>query len=154
MKLSKLLLVEDSQEAADLIIAILEHAGHKVVHKVTGLEGFQAVQSEYFDGILLDYMLPDMEGLQLCSMIREMFKEVPIILTTAYVDKVTPEYMAFAGVTAFIPKPISQNLVATINKHVYTRSMEQVELKEPETWVKRYLALITPTNTDKVEVSV
>jgi CheY-like chemotaxis protein len=139
MKLSKLLLVEDNQGAADLIIGILEHAGHTIIHKMTGLEGLQAAQAEFFDGILLDYMLPDMDGLQLCSMLRESFKEVPIILTTAYVDKLSPEDIAAAGLTAFVPKPISQNLVATINKYVTTQSMAHVELKKPENFFKKFL---------------
>jgi len=139
MKLSKLLLVEDNQGAADLMIGILQYAGHTVIHKTTAIEGLQAAQAEFFDGILLDYMLPDMDGLHLCSMLRESFKEVPIILTTAYVDKMTQEEMTAAGVTAFVPKPISQNLAATIEKHVKTRSMEKVEMKEPEGFFKRLL---------------
>jgi two-component system OmpR family response regulator len=138
MKLAKLLLVEDSQEAADLIIKVLENAGHKVIHKTTALEGLQMAQSEPFDGILLDYMLPDMDGLQLCRMIRESFKEVPVILTSAYLNKVTGEEMVEAGITAFVPKPISENLVITVNKYVTTWSMQHVPApKESQSWLQR-----------------
>jgi CheY-like chemotaxis protein len=138
MKLAKLLLVEDSQDAADLIIRVLENAGHKVIHKLTGLEGLQAAQTEAFDGILLDYMLPDMEGLQIARMIRQSFKEVPIILTTAYLNKITSEDMVEAGITAFVPKPISENLVTTINKYVTTWSMEKVVPEKPrEGWIQK-----------------
>jgi two-component system, OmpR family, response regulator len=122
MKHSKLLLVEDNQEAADLIIAILEYAGYEVVHKETALEGLKAAQSDYFDGILLDYMLPDIEGLQLCRLIRESLREVPIILTTAYVNKVTEEDMLAAGITAFVPKPLTNHILNVIKKYVKTQS--------------------------------
>jgi two-component system OmpR family response regulator len=138
MKLAKLLLVEDSQDAADLIIRVLENGGHKVTHKLTALEGLEAAQSEVFDGILLDYMLPDMEGLQLCRMIRQSFKEVPIILTSAYLNKVTGEDMVEAGITAFVPKPISENLIITINKYVTTWSMQNEPApKESQTLLQR-----------------
>jgi two-component system, OmpR family, response regulator len=138
MKLAKLLLVEDSQDAADLIIKVLENAGHKVIHKLTALEGLETAQAEPFDGILLDYMLPDMEGLQLCRMIRQSFKEVPIILTSAYLNKVTGEEMVEAGITAFVPKPISENLVLTINKYVTTWSMQHVPApKEKQTLLQK-----------------
>jgi two-component system, OmpR family, response regulator ResD len=139
MKLSKLLLVEDNQDAADLIIGLLDHAGHVIVHKTSGIEALQIAQAEYFDGMLLDYMLPDMEGLQLCRMIREFAPDVPIILTTAYVDKLTPEAMFEAGITGYVPKPLSQNLVQTIDKYVKDQSMAMVKQKEPSSWLKRML---------------
>jgi CheY-like chemotaxis protein len=131
MKLSKLLLVEDNQEAADLIIAIVEHAGYEIVHKTTALEGLKAAQSMYFDGILLDNMLPDIEGLQLCRLIRESFKEVPIILTTAYLNKITDEDMRAAGITAFVPKPLSNNILNVIRKHVKTQSLRLNTAESP-----------------------
>jgi len=139
MKLSRLLLVEDSQEAADLVIAILEYAQHVVVHKTTGAEALKALQSEAFDGILLDYMLPDMDGLEFCRIVRQARNQVPIILTTAYQDRLTPEMIGDAGVTAFVPKPISQNILNTIKAYVHTHSMELVEMNEPKTWIQRVL---------------
>jgi CheY-like chemotaxis protein len=131
MKLSKLLLVEDNQEAADLIIAILQYAGHEIIHKTTALEGLKAAQSMYFDGILLDYMLPDIEGLQLCRLIRESFKEVPIILTTAYMNKISDEDMRAAGITAFVPKPLSNNILNVIRKTVKTQSLKTHSAEAP-----------------------
>jgi CheY-like chemotaxis protein len=139
MKLSKLLLVEDNKEAADLIITILEYVGHKVIHKATASEGLQAVQSDDFDGILLDYMLPDMHGIDLCRMIRQRSIDVPVILTSAHPEQLSEEELFDAGVTAFVPKPISQNIVHTVGKFVRTQSMIQVEFKEPTNWVKRVL---------------
>src|SRR5687767_7394013 len=106
MKLSKLLLVEDNPEAADLIITLLEYVGHMVIHKATGKEGLQAAQSEPFDGILLDYMLPDMDGIALCRMIRSISQEIPVILTSAHGGDLTEEELFDAGVTAFVPKPL------------------------------------------------
>lgn len=122
MKDSKLLLVEDNQEAADLIIGILKYAGYEILHKMTALESLQAAQAEPFDGILLDYMLPDINGLQLCRLIRESFKEVPIILTSAYTNKVTDEDMRSAGITAFVPKPLSNNILSVLKQHIQNQS--------------------------------
>lgn len=139
MKLSKLLLVEDNAEAAELVISILEYAGHEVIHKTTGVEGLKAVQNEEFNGILLDYMLPDIEGLQLCRMIRAISQEVPVILTSAFGENLTEESLFDAGVTAFVPKPLSQNVLYTVNKFVRTQSVIRTERKESNNWVKRLL---------------
>jgi two-component system, OmpR family, phosphate regulon response regulator PhoB len=139
MKLSKLLLVEDNQDAADLVITILEYAGHKVIHKTTGQEGLEAAQSEQFDGILLDYMLPDMDGTELCRMLRKIQKEIPIILTSAHVNRITPDVIEEIGATTFVPKPISQNIVKIIGKYVENQSLARLEERRPDSVVKRFL---------------
>src|SRR5262249_19224990 len=110
MLLSKLLLVEDNQEAADLAMCLLQYGQpYVIVHRTTGEDALKTLQAETFDGILLDYSLPDMDGLQVCNIIREFNKAIPILLTTAYLSKVTEEAMREAGITGFIPKPWSQN---------------------------------------------
>ena len=123
MKLSKLLLAEDSPEQAELLIAILEEAGHIVVHKTMGSETLEAIKRETFDGILLDYMLPDMDGVELCTLIRKSLPRTPIILTTSYLGKITPEQAMEAGFNAFIPKPWSANAMKVVQQHVHSQSL-------------------------------
>ena len=137
MKHSKFLLVEDNRDAAAIAITILEYVQHVVVHKMTGEAAVQAAQTEFFDGILLDYLLPDMDGLEVCRQIRRFSKDVPIILTTAFIGNVTQETMDEAGVTAFVPKPLSQNLIKTLDKYVMTRSLEK--MWEPQSLMKMFL---------------
>jgi CheY-like chemotaxis protein len=139
MKLCKLLLVEDSEEAAQLLISVLEYAGHKVVHKTLGLEGLKASSEKLFDGIFLDYMLPDINGLELCSMMRKSLKHTPIFLTTGYVDKITPLMMSEAGFTAALPKPCSLTIVEFVKKNVKTRSLLKAEQKKPEGFLRSIL---------------
>jgi len=139
MKLSKLLLVEDNPDAAELIISILEYAGHKVVHKSTGQEGLQTAQAEHFDGILLDYMLPDIDGTEICRILRKTQREVPIILTSSHINKFTPDVIHEIGATTFVPKPISQNIVKIIAKYVENQSLARLEERRPDSVVRRFL---------------
>ncbi len=132
MKLSKILLVEDSQEIADIVIALLEYEGHVVIHKVLGEEGMKALQSERFDGVILDYMLPDTDGLTFCKTVRRAGSQLPIILTSSYLEKISPEQMAEAGVTIAIQKPLSQNLRQVVSKYILTRSAEAESKKAQE----------------------
>ena len=123
MKLSNLLLAEDDLEAAEILKALLEREGHVVVHKTLGSEVLEAVKHEGFDGILLDYMLPDMDGMELCAILRQSMKATPIILTTSHINKITPEMALAGGFTAFIPKPWSANAVKVIKQYVKTQSL-------------------------------
>src|SRR5258708_33908754 len=90
MKLSNLLLAEDDLEAAEILKALLESEGHVVVHKTLGSEVLEAVRHEGFDAILLDYMLPDMVGMDLCAILRQSMTATPIILPHSHINKITP----------------------------------------------------------------
>src|SRR5258708_39395534 len=123
MKLSNLLLAEDDLEVAEILKGLLEREGHVVVHRTLGSEILEAIKHEAFDGILLDYMLPDMDGMELYTLIRQSLKKTPIILTTSHVGTITPEIALAAGFAAFIPKPWSANAVNVIKQYVKTQSL-------------------------------
>src|SRR5258708_34082296 len=123
MKLSNLLLAEDDLEAAEILKALLEREGHVVVHKTLGSEVLEAVKHEGFDGILLDYMLPDMDGMELCAILRQSMKATPIILTTSHINKITPEMALAGGFTAYIPNPWGANAVKAIKPTVTDTSL-------------------------------
>lgn len=66
----KLLLVEDDQEAAAYLKRALEEAGHSVEHAEEGREGLLAAAGNPYDVIILDRMLPEMDGLAILRTIR------------------------------------------------------------------------------------
>ncbi len=123
MKLSHLLLAEDDPDVAEILKAILEREGHVVVHKTLGSEILEAVKQATFDGILLDYELPDINGLQLCVLLRQSLPEIPIILTTALAGKISSETALASGFNAFIPKPWTFNTIKVIKQHIKTQSL-------------------------------
>lgn len=79
----KILLIEDEIHIAQGIIFNLEADGFLVAHAETGNAALAALSVEHFSLVVLDLMLPDMDGLQICQMIREKNKRLPILILTA-----------------------------------------------------------------------
>lgn len=107
MSKKKVLVVDDEENIVELIRMNLESSGYEVIDAYTGMEAITKTNSFIPDLILLDLMLPDIDGLQLCQMLRlnEQTKDIPIIMITAKSeesDKVKGLYM---GADDYITKP-------------------------------------------------
>lgn len=79
----KILLVEDDKEAAAYLRRALSEAGHTMDHAATGREGLMLAAGEPYDVIVLDRMLPQMEGLAILRTIRSAGVKTPVLLLTA-----------------------------------------------------------------------
>ena len=95
--MSKILIIEDEEAIADLEKDYLELSGFEVEICNRGEEGLQAALSGAFDLIVLDLMLPGMDGFEICKRIREE-KNIPIIMVSAKKD--LNEELWKLGVTA------------------------------------------------------
>lgn len=87
MNRTQILLVEDEVHIAQGIIFNLEADGYQVVHVETGAAALVALESVHFSLVVLDLMLPDMDGLDICQQIREGNKRLPILILTARGDE-------------------------------------------------------------------
>lgn len=100
----KILVVDDEQEIADLVAFYLENDGFTVFKFYTATEALECIQKENIDLAILDIMLPDISGLQICKKIREKHC-YPVIMLTAKgeeVDKITGLTL---GADDYITKP-------------------------------------------------
>jgi len=114
-----ILLVEDNQDNADLFIRILKTADYEVTHTLRGLEGLKLARQQQFSAILLDFDLPDINGMQVGLAIRKSSRTVPIIALTAKADRNTREQARLFGFDAFITKPcLDKDLLQTIQSAV------------------------------------
>src|SRR5687767_6387230 len=88
----RILLIEDHQDIADNVCEYLNEKGHKVEHALTGEEGLKRAANRSHDVIVLDIMLPGMDGLAVCRALRgEHRVQAPVLMLTAkdlVVDKV------------------------------------------------------------------
>jgi DNA-binding response OmpR family regulator len=88
-----LLLVEDHKDIAEMVIAYLEGRGFDVDYAADGVTGLHLAVSNTYDAIILDLMLPGMDGLELCRKLRtEVRRDTPVIMLTArdtLADKIT-----------------------------------------------------------------
>lgn len=107
-ELSKILYVEDDQDVSEIVkISLSEIGGFEVQHFSTGAEGLEALKSFTPDLILLDVMLPDINGLDLFQEIRRQYEQqnFPIIFMTGKSQLHEQEVYQGLGATAVITKP-------------------------------------------------
>ena len=80
-----ILLVEDEEDLASIVQYHLTKEGYTVVHASTGVEALQALNSQSISLVLLDLMLPDMSGVDICRKIRSngVLQNLPVIMVTA-----------------------------------------------------------------------
>jgi CheY-like chemotaxis protein len=83
----KVLVVDDEEDIVEVIQDRLENYGFTVVTARTGVEALKKLSLGKFDGILLDIMMPEMDGLEALQRIRAMDRKVPIIIITAFSNK-------------------------------------------------------------------
>ncbi len=104
--LATLLLVEDDTEIAEPLIFGLRGEGFRVHHAVTGRQGLQIARSTRPDAILLDVMLPDVDGFTVCRTIRKE-SSVPILMLTARGQEMERVMGLEVGADDYILKPFS-----------------------------------------------
>ncbi len=79
----KLLLVEDHKDIAGVIFDYFELKGHVMDYAHNGLLGYELAMKNHYDAIILDIMLPKMDGLSVCQSLREQGIDTPILMLTA-----------------------------------------------------------------------
>lgn len=106
----KILIIEDEEAIQKILSEPLTFAGYKVTTASDGLEGINAFHAQAFDLILLDIMLPKIDGYTVCEMIRQE-SQIPIILLTA-LDTEDAQIKGFDKLADdYITKPFSIKLV-------------------------------------------
>jgi two-component system OmpR family response regulator len=112
----KLLLVEDDEEAADYLQRALIEAGHTVDHAASGRDGLFLAASESYDVIVLDRMLPEMDGVAILRTIRAARVRTPVLLLTA-LDGIDDRVEGLnAGADDYLVKPFAFiELIARVN---------------------------------------
>ncbi len=116
--MEKILIVDDENDIAELISDILEDEGYDTVIVNDGTSAINLVKEEDFDLILLDVMMPDMTGTEVCASIRNT-TSCPIIFVTAK-TALTSKLVGFeVGADDYITKPfINEELVARVKAHL------------------------------------
>ncbi len=111
----KILIVEDDKGISDFIIPELEHEGFTTSLAVTGREAIDMFEADTPDLVLLDIMLPELNGLEVLRRIRAV-STVPVILETARGETVDKINGLNLGADDYIPKPFEiEELLARIN---------------------------------------
>jgi CheY-like chemotaxis protein len=119
----KILLAEDHPVNQRLAVAILQRWGHSVTVASNGSKAIQSYNEDYFDLVIMDVQMPEMNGLEATKAIRDFEKEtgrrVPIIAMTAHAIKGDREHCLAVGMDGYLSKPINaEELFTTIESLV------------------------------------
>lgn len=109
--MAKILIVEDELSIQKLIEYDLKNAGHECVTCGNGKEAISIYDNDLFDIVLLDYLLPEKTGIEICEYIRNKSQDVYIILLTAVGDEVSKLKAFECGADDYIVKPFSMREV-------------------------------------------
>jgi len=123
----KVLSVDDSSVVRKLVTMILTAEGFKVSTASDGLDGVNKAKEIKPDIILLDFVMPKMNGFQVCRILQkdEKLRQIPVILVTSKGDKVGDKFVDQLGVTGYITKPFQpEELVSKIHQTLEGASSE------------------------------
>lgn len=136
--MSKILIIEDEVAIADLEKDYLELSDFQVDVKNSGKEGLEAALEKEYDLIILDLMLPEMDGFSVCKKIREK-KNIPILMVSAKKDDIDKIRGLGLGADDYMTKPFSPSeLVARVKAHLAR--------------YERLVGSSVPKNNDMVEI--
>ena len=100
----RILLIEDDARLAEMLHDYLGQAGYEVVIEPSGKAAIEQLAAGNFQGVLLDLMLPDMDGLDVCRQLRAV-SDIPVLMLTARGDAVDRIIGLELGADDYLPKP-------------------------------------------------
>ncbi|WP_275401038.1 response regulator transcription factor [Enterococcus faecium] len=133
--MKKILVVDDEPSIVTLLTFNLEKEGYKVTSAADGGEGLELALEQSFDFIILDVMLPTMDGMEITQRLRQEKNETPILMLTAKDDQVDRIIGLEIGADDYLTKPFSPREVLARMKAIFRRIEPRKQPKdeaEPE----------------------
>ncbi|OON98663.1 MAG: DNA-binding response regulator [Epulopiscium sp. Nele67-Bin004] len=126
--MTKVVVVEDEKAISDIIKYNLEKEGYEVQVAYDGVSGLELIEETNPDIILLDIMMPKMDGLQVCKKVRQT-KNMPIIMLTAKAEEIDKVVGLELGADDYITKPFGmRELIARVKANLRRGVQENVEV--------------------------
>lgn len=128
----KILIVDDEKEIADLIEVYLKNDGYTVYKFYNGMDALKCIEETDLDLAIIDVMLPDIDGFQICQKIREKFY-YPVIMLTAKVEDGDKIMGLTIGADDYITKPFNPlEVIARVKTQLrrYTRYNNPIQKQE------------------------
>jgi two-component system, OmpR family, alkaline phosphatase synthesis response regulator PhoP len=125
-----ILLVEDEENLQEALKLNLELEGYEVTGSYDGADALRVVQQEHFDLIILDVMLPEMDGISVCETIRLTNIDIPILILSARNSSADRVLGLKKGADDYLTKPFNlEELLLRVDKLI--RKSEQLAIKQP-----------------------
>src|SRR5947209_1086408 len=115
----KILIVEDNTELLELLRLNIKEAGYSVAVATTGIEALKKIRSSRPDLMVLDLVLPELDGFAVCEMLRRSpaTASLPVIVLTGLTSEITRCAGMESGATEYVTKPISPSHLVSRIEH-------------------------------------
>jgi CheY-like chemotaxis protein len=125
--LKKILLVDDDPDMLTVNSGLLKSCGYKVYLAKDGLEALEVVKKNRLDLIILDLMLPKMDGYLICSMLKrdERYLAIPIIIASARSDETDKKKAKEAGANNYLTKPFEPETILSLVSSIFGTTIDQ-----------------------------
>lgn len=133
---SKILIVEDDHDINNLLAMNLRSSGYEIESSENGMQGLKMAQAGTYDLIILDLMLPEIDGLEICRRLRGEGKTTPIIMLTAKDGEIDRVLGLEMGADDYLTKPFS---VRELQARVKAQLRRVDMMRQPEVAVKEIL---------------
>ena len=121
----RILVVEDEPELNRLLTKRLEQAHYSVDAWLSGTDALDSLRGAEYDALVLDVMLPEMDGFEVCRTLRAEGNNVPIIMITAREEETDKVFGLEAGADDYMTKPFSmRELMARVRANIRRRSLD------------------------------
>ena len=122
----RLLLAEDEKELSDALVTVLKYNHYSVDAVYDGETALEYLQTAEYDGVILDIMMPKMDGIQVLTRVRQSGNQVPVLMLTAKAEVDDKVLGLDKGANDYLTKPFAmKELLARIR--AMTRGMEEVD---------------------------
>lgn len=138
--MTNILIIEDDLELGSLIRDFLVKAGFTVCLNANAEAGLESLENESFGLVLLDVMLPDMNGFETCSAIRST-RDIPILMMSALTDENSKLTGYDTGADDYIDKPFSINVLTAKIRALIRRNAEVPAEQDTDTIESRGIVL-------------
>ena len=119
----KILMVDDEPDTCEVVSHFLGRRGYDVITANSAEEALSKLSTEKPELILLDILMPGMDGIECLRRIREINKEVPVIMVTCIIDINTAKQAIALGATDYLTKPLGYNALETaISTYLFLKS--------------------------------
>jgi DNA-binding NtrC family response regulator len=122
MQKPKILIAEDEKNQRDLLEGFLKKEGFSVDPVANGREALQKLQTDFSDIALIDYKMPELDGLQTLREIRRLYPDLPVVMMTAYGTVETAVASMKEGALDYLTKPIDLDELLLILQKVIERT--------------------------------
>ena len=144
----KILVVDDEKSIVDILVFNLFKEGYETLEAYDGAAGLKLALAEDPDLILLDLMLPEMDGFEVCRRLREQGRTVPIIMLTAREEEANKVLGLELGADDYITKPFSvRELVARVKANIRRTGMTAAPAADANKLVLGRIAVDTQAMT-------